>query len=228
LLATVCGVAVGTVVASVLVASGSLDGRATAVPPAPAGPAFLAAFQHSLTGTYRVDGTFTRRIEETGRTLTSGASRVQAPPDHLDREFGGVNGAIGGHVIGCSTARGNAYICSPTSTKENWSSYVSTAMGAMRAYLDPRHPLYTVVAAGTDCFDLTQVGRMAIAPYGIAAHMCFDKDTGAMTYLREQLDGPPDATDTFAATHITGAVSPSDFSLGRDTADSSTYHNGPP
>jgi hypothetical protein len=54
--------------------------------------------------------------------------------------------------------------------------------------------------------------------------MCFDAATGAMSYLREDLNGPPEATDTFQAVHITPQVSPSDFTLVQDKADTSTFH----
>ena len=46
--------------------------------------------------------------------------------------------------------------------------------------------------------------------------MCFDPATGAMSYLREHLE---DATDTFAAVHISSQVTAADFSLAADPAD---------
>ncbi len=208
------GVVTGLLVATLLITSGSLDDRATAVPAKPATAAFLAAFNRSLLGTYDVEATFTRRKDGVG-TLTSQAEKVQAPPNHLTREFGGVTGAVNGYLIGCSTGPDGKYLCSPTKTTENYPTFVATAMQNLRSYFRSRGPLYAVVASGKDCFDLTQVGVLANAPYGTFAHMCFDPATGAMSYLRENLE---DATDTFAAVHIRSQVSAADFSLAADPA----------
>jgi hypothetical protein len=224
LLAGLSGALVGVLVASVLVASGRLDDRASAPPPKPATAAFLAAFHRSLTSTYHVDATFTRRLVASGHSFTSGATRVQQPPNHLQQEFGSVDGAINGFVVSCSTTSKSQLICGPSRQREDYATYVDTAMKAMRAYFDPKGPLYRVVDAGKGCFDLKQVGQEAIAPYGTFAHMCFDGATGAMSYLRENLDGPPESIDTFQAVHVTPQVSPSDFTLQPDKADTSTYH----
>ncbi len=216
--------AAGALIASVLIVSGTLDGRATAPPPKLATAAFLAAFHRSLEGTYVVEADFTRRKDD-GATMTSGALVAQAPPDHLTREFGGINGAIGGRVITCSTSKGGQYVCAPSGAPEKYSNVVDTAMTALRDYFRPPVPLYTVVRSGSQCFDLTQVAEMATAPYGIAARMCFDATTGAMSYLRESLEG---ATDTFSAVHIRSQVTGADFSTADDDTYNSTYHDGPP
>jgi hypothetical protein len=208
------GVVTGLLVATLLVTSGSLDDRATATPPKPATAEFLAAFRRSLLGTYVVEATFTRQKDGVG-TLTSKSEKAQSPPNHLTREFGGITGAMNGYVIGCSTGPGGEYLCSPTKAREDYSAFVATAMHNLRSYFAPRGPLYAVVASGKGCFDLTQVGALATAPYGTFAHMCFDPATGAMSYLRENLE---DATDTFSAVQIRSQVSAADFSLAADPA----------
>jgi hypothetical protein len=220
----IAGVLTGLLVAGLLVASGSLDDRATAPVPKPATAAFLAAFRRSLLGTYAVDATYTRHKDGVG-TLSSEAQRVQSPPNHLTREFGGLTGAIGGYVIGCSTGPNGQYLCSPTKAKEDYATFVADAMANLRSYFHRPGPLYAVVASGSHCFDLTQVGRMATAPYGTFAHMCFDPATGAMSYLRQNLE---DATDTFAAVHIRGQVTASDFSLAADSATTPHMKANPP
>jgi hypothetical protein len=218
------GVATGLLVSSVLIASGRLDQRASEAPQKPATSAFVAAFQRSLRGTYAVEATYTRRKDGVG-TMTSQAEQVQAPPNHLTREFGGVSGAMNGYVVGCSTGPNGRYLCSPTKNKEDYSAFVANAMKNLRSYFAAPGPLYSVVASGKDCFDLTQVGQLATAPYGTSAHMCFDPATGAMSYLREHLE---DAVDTYAAVHISSQVTPADFSLAQDPATSPHYKDGPP
>jgi hypothetical protein len=208
-LGALAGLVTGALIATVLVASGSLDNQASPAPPKPATAQFLAAFHRSLLGTYTVDATFTRQKPGVG-TLRSPAQQVQQPPDHLTKEFGGVNGALGGFVVNCSTQASGDQLCAPGSTREDYATYVATSMRNLRSYFDAKVPLYVVVSAGHGCYDLTQIGEMAIAPYGTAARMCFDSATGAMSYLREDLEG---AVDTFQADHITNQVSPSDFDL---------------
>jgi hypothetical protein len=148
LLAGLSGALVGVLLASALVASGRLDDRASAPPPKPATAAFLAAFHRSLVSTYHVDATFTRRLVGTGGSFTSGATRVQQPPNHLQQEFGSLDGAINGFVISCSTTSKGTLLCGPSTQHEDYATYVDTAMKAMRAYFDPKGPLYRVVDAG--------------------------------------------------------------------------------
>ena len=224
MIGAVAGVATGLLVASLMIASGSLDDRASAPPAKPATAAFLAAFHRSLTGTYALEATFTRRKDGVG-TMVSQAAKAQAPPNHLTWEFGGVTGAMNGYVIGCSTGPGGTYLCSPTKTREDYATFVSDAMANLRSYFDPRGPLYQVVASGKGCFDLTQVGQLANAPYGTFAHMCFDQATGAISYLRENLE---DDTDTFEAVHIRGQVSAADFSLAADKSTVPHFTSGNP
>jgi hypothetical protein len=223
-LGAVAGVVTGLLVATLLVTSGRLDDRATATPAKPATAAFLAAFQRSLLGTYAVDATYTRRKDGVG-TLTSRSEKAQAPPNHLTREFGGVTGAMNGYVIGCSMGPGGKYLCSPTKAREDYSVFVATAMHNLRSYFAARGPLYSVVASGKHCFDLTQVGELATAPYGTFAHMCFDPATGAMSYLRENLE---DATDTFDAVQIRSQVTAGDFSLAADPETVPHLKSNPP
>jgi hypothetical protein len=53
--------------------------------------------------------------------------------------------------------------------------------------------------------------------------MCFDPGTGAMSYLRENLE---DDTDTFEAVHIRSQVSAADFSLAADKSTVPHYTSG--
>ena len=224
MIGALAGVATGLLVSSVLISSGRLDQRASEAPRKPATAAFVAAFQRSLLGTYAVEATYTRRKDGVG-TMSSEAEQVQAPPNHLTREFGGLSGALNGYVVGCSTGPSGRYLCSPTKNKEDYSAFVASAMKNLRSYFTTPGPLYRVVASGKGCYDLTQVGVLATAPYGTFAHMCFDRATGAMSYLQEHLE---DAVDTYQAVHIRGQVTAADFSLAQDDATKPHYEDGPP
>ncbi len=231
-MAVIAGLLVGTLAAAALIASGRLDDRATAAPAKPATADFLAAFHRSLTGTYVVNGTYTRTIEclatqsrcVNGQTLRSGALVVQRPPDHLRRENGQVEGAINGHVITCDIQSSGQFLCGPTPTTEDFTKAVAAQMSALKGYFSGPIPLYRVVHAGTGCFELTQVREFPSAPYGSFARMCFDAPTGAMTYVKRHLEG---ATDVFQAIHVTGVVSDADFSITQDPAYESHYDTKP-
>jgi hypothetical protein len=231
-LAVVAGLAVGALAAAVLIGSGRLDDRATAAPAKPATGDFLAAFERSLTGTYVVQATYTRTIEclptqsqcVNGEALRSGALVVQRPPDHLRRETGEIEGAINGHLIACTTESNGQNHCGPTPTTESFSKSVDSQMSALRGYFTGPVPLYRVVHAGANCFELTQVREYPSAPYGTFARMCFDPATGALVYVRRNLEG---ATDVFQATHVTGQVSDADFDLSPDTSYDPHYDTKP-
>jgi hypothetical protein len=231
-LAVAAGLVVGALAAAALIGSGRLDDRATAAPAKPATADFLAAFQRSLTGTYVVNGTYTRTIEclptqsrcVNGQTLRSGALVVQRPPDHLRRENGQVDGAINGHLIACTLESNGQFHCGPTATTESFPKSVATQMAALGGYFKGKVPLYRVVHAGDHCFELTQVGEYPSAPYGTFARMCFDPATGALVTVKRSLEG---ATDLFQATHIRGRVDDSDFAITPDPAFDSHYDTKP-
>jgi hypothetical protein len=219
--AVLAGLVVGIAAAAGLVASGRLDDRATAAAPKAATAEFLAAFERSLRGTYVVDGTYTRTLDCStdqancvpGQTMTSGALVVQRPPDHLRRELGNTEGAIGGHVITCDLQADGTQHCGPTARSESFEQSVASQMTTLRSYFTGTIPLYAVVHDGDHCFALTQVREYASAPYGSSARMCFDPTTGAMTYVKRWLEG---ATDVFQAQQVRAQVSDADFNLAAD------------
>ena len=46
-----------------------------------------------------------------GRTLFSSSQLVQRPPDRILRQFGGIDGQIGGHPVICSTDQHDVFTC---------------------------------------------------------------------------------------------------------------------
>jgi hypothetical protein len=213
------GVVVGLLAASALAASGSLDSRASAAPKPLATAPFLAAFGRSLTGTYVVNATYTRRLDS-GGVMKSEALVVQSPPSRIEREFGGVTGTIDGRGITCSTDAKGTYTCGPGATSQDYTAQVKTDMASLRGYFVGPDPLYRVVRAGPGCFDLDQVRVYPNPPYGSQAHMCFDPTTGALAKVVTHLET---AVDSFEAFRITPQVTPADLSLSEDKAYDSHF-----
>lgn len=221
-LAALAGVTVGIVVAGLVVGSGLLRDREAPVPKPEATQEFIAAFQRSLDSTYVVRANFTRTLES-GRTLESSTFVAQRPPDRIERQFGGITGTVAGHQIMCSGATGGAFHCGPAAAATDANATLAQQLVNLRSYFaDPA--LYRVVRADDECFELTQIRPLALAPYGSSATMCFDPPTGAMRYLTQTLEG---ATDTFEAFEIRPFASDQDFSLSQDPAYDATSDGHP-
>lgn len=205
------GVVVGLIAAVVLIAGGSFDGRLTPVPVPDASNEFIAAFQRSLTGTYVVEADYTRTLPD-GRALTSRTFVAQRPPDSIRRQFGSISGTVAGRVVSCSNEVGGTMHCGPSAVAPDSAQAVQQALDNLRSYFAPP-ALYGAVAAGPDCFKLTQLRPSSVLPYGSSARFCFDPDTGAIRVLSQHLDG---ATDTFEATLVRGDVTAADFDLSQN------------
>ncbi|MGZ4785123.1 MAG: hypothetical protein ACXV5S_05595 [Acidimicrobiales bacterium] len=208
----IAGAVVGSLVAVALVMGGALDDRVPKVPAPDASAEFLAAYQRSLEGTYVVRADFTRRLDS-GATLRSNALVAQRPPDSIRRQFGGISGTIGGHLVTCSTEDGGGFHCSPSADAPPYEETVQQSVQTMTSYFTETPALYRAVRYGADCFELIQNRPSAVLPYGSQARFCFDEATGAVKELIERLEG---AIDTFEATDIRGSVTAGDFSLSED------------
>jgi hypothetical protein len=208
-LGALAGVVVGCLIAGVVVASGALDDRVSAGPPADASEAFIASFQRSLEGTYVVEAIYTRELDRGGQ-LRSNVFVAQRPPDSIRRQFGGITGSIGGHEIMCSNDATGAFHCGPAAPSPDHALEVERDLENLHSYFAPP-ALYSAVSAGPDCFELTQLRPSAALPYGSFARFCFDPDTGAIRLQVQHLEG---AVDSFEATLVRGDVSAADFDLG--------------
>ena len=217
-LAALGGIALGAVVAVVVVAAGGIGNRAAARPKPEATTEFIAAFERSLTATFVTTADYTRVLDD-GRTLESATFIAQRPPDRLQRQFGGITGTVGGHQIMCSTTVDGSFHCGPAAPAADPAQAMSTQIENLHSYF-VAPALYRVVKGDQDgCFELTQVRALALAPYGTSAVMCFDAPSGAMSYLEQHLEG---AVDTFKAVEIRPFATDQDFSLAQDNTYDST------
>jgi hypothetical protein len=213
--ATLAGIAVGSVIAVVLVAGGALR-----VPVerdwSDASSDFLTAWERSRTGTFVVDSDFRRTMAD-GRTLFSSSQLVQRPPDRILRQFGGIDGQIEGHPIICSTDQKGTYSCTTGAmTVPSGESALATELDTFRSYFTtPDPPLYRVIHAPDDgCFELIQQIAYPDPTYGRYAKLCFDAATGAMRSLERRLDGG--VVEVLDAVSIRTDVTGNDFNLDQD------------
>lgn len=213
--ATLAGIAVGSAIAVALVAGGTLR-----VPVerdyTDASADFLAAWERSRTGTFVVDSEFRRTLAD-GRTLFSSSQLVQRPPDRILRQFGGIDGQIGGHPVICSTDQDDNYSCiTGTMDLPPADEALRTELDTFRSYFTtPDPPLYQVIHAPEEhCFELIQQIVYPDPTYGRYAKLCFDPATGAMTSLERRLEG--DVVEKLDAFAIRTEVGGNDFNLDQD------------
>jgi hypothetical protein len=213
--ATLAGIAVGSMIAVALVAGGALR-----VPIerdyTDASGEFLAAWEHSRSGTFVVDSEFRRTLAD-GRTLFSSSQLVQRPPDRILRQFGGIDGQIDGHPVICSTDQNDNYSCVEGSmTVPSGEDAVRRELDTFRSYFTtPDPPLYQVIRAPeADCFELIQQIAYPDPAYGRYAKMCFDPTTGAMRSLERRLEGG--VVETLEAFAVRTEVTGNDFNLDQD------------
>ena len=88
-------------------------------------------------------------------------------------------------------------------------------LAAWRSYLTGPNPLYELTGDGAGCFDLVQVAPYPDPPYGEAARLCFDPESGALRYLRREL---PTAVEEQEALLIRTEVTDADLATGEDEA----------
>jgi hypothetical protein len=212
------GIVTGSAIAAGLIAGGVL--------PIPvhrdetdASADFVAAWERSRRGTFVVQSDFRRTLAD-GRTLYSVTELVQRPPDRITRQFGGIDGAVNGHPVVCSTDQNGAFRCfEGTQTVPRFDDQLQSEVDNLRSYFAaPRPaapPLYRVIHAPDDgCFELFEQRAYPNAPYGRYARFCFDADTGAQRSFERRLEA--NVRETIDAVSINPTVVTSDFGLQQD------------
>jgi len=155
---------------------------------------FVSAYERSQLATYSMKGTYTRRSVSTDAEISSPVVEAQRPPERLRAQFGGVQGQIGDQLVVCGAVRG-----ATTGKRCTWSrvapykDLVAQQVAVVRTYLSGDDPLYEVVQDGR-CFDLRRTRYDPRPPYGEAARLCFDSETGALERIRVRNTGVVDET----------------------------------
>lgn len=209
LLATVAGVVAGLAVATLVVAT--WDPEPETITGEEAAQAFVQAWDRSKRGTFTVVSDF-RRTTPNGELETT-HQLSQSPPDVVRRQFGAIDGQLGGHPIVCTRDPRDEVSCVQGATDlAPWDEQVRAEVDRWAGYLTGDVPLYRVETAGDGCFDLRLARVFPSPPYGRRARFCFDEATGAPTYSEIRRD---EGTDVLEATQVRSTVSAADFALPR-------------
>ena len=178
-----------------------------------AAEAFIASWERAGNATFVRTGTFERRSEVTGSSISSEDVLAQRPPQRLHRQLGGVSGRDDQRLLLCPSA--------PAETQENECSLgeptgptyeedLASEVAALGTLFEGPSPVYSVAAsAESGCFDLVQLRVEPRARLGTEATFCFDPATGAPTNSRVAYEGG--IVEVVAVTGLRGEVSDEDL-----------------
>ena len=180
--AMLAGVLAGSLVAAVVLGAGWAPDRTDEFrtdPEAVAG--FLASWERSRTGTYRLESSFRRTVE--GRSgIASTQEVVQRPPERLVSQGGSVEARVGGRLVSCATGPDDQLQCRDRGPAPPYEDEVAEELETLEDYVrDDRRPPYFVDRVD-GCFRLRLAVELPAASrtYGETARFCFDPETGAL------------------------------------------------
>ncbi|MGE3441251.1 MAG: hypothetical protein AB7L13_01350 [Acidimicrobiia bacterium] len=173
--------------------------------------AFADAWERSLRGTWYVSFDFSRRLAD-GRTLTSGGTSAQRPPDRLTVQFGALTGRLGGRLIDCTPTPGapSTLQCKNGEPALDYEAEVKRDVDRIKTYVGGALPIYVVDRDGRRCFKLRKQLNVVSPPYGDTARFCFDEATGAITDVAIERPG---VLDTQTAVTVRADVADVDLEL---------------
>ncbi len=174
---------------------------------------FIDAWERSRTATFVRTGTFERRSEVTGSSISSEDVLVQRPPQRLHRQLGGVSGRDDRRLLVCPSAPTGSTPNECTLGDPSGPSYeedVASELAALRTLVTGESPVYAV-GAGSEagCFELVQLRVEPRAPFGREARFCFDETTGAPVNSRVAYEGG--IVEVVAVTELRGHVDDEDL-----------------
>jgi hypothetical protein len=174
--------------------------------------AFVDAWERSLRATFVRSGTFERRSETTGASITSEDVLAQRPPRRIHRQLGGVSGRDDRRLISCPAVPeggGESQCTFGDPAGPTYDEEVVTTIENLRALVEGPNPVYAVERAGDGCFALAQLRVEPRAPFGVDARFCFDEATGAPTDTRVSYAGG--IVEVLAVASLTGTVEDEDL-----------------
>jgi len=172
------------------------------------------AWRRYRTGTFVVDAEWSRTKAGSDESLRSGVLLAQRPPDRVLEQFGAIRGSLNGEEIRCSTDPVGVYRCYQSDRPApDYAAEVESELAAWRSYVSGPAPLYAITGDGAGCFDLELLRAAPDPPYGRAARLCFDPDSGALRLLRRDLGT---MVEEQSASSIRTDVRTADFDLSVD------------
>lgn len=153
----------------------------------------VQAWERSRTATFVRTGTFERRSDVTGSSISSEDVLAQRPPQRLHRQLGGIDGRDDRRELSCPSPPEGSPPEDCTLGEPSGPSYdedVAREVAALRTLLAGDTPVYAV-GRGADpgCFELVLQRVEPRAPFGQEARFCFDEATGALSNSRVVYEG---------------------------------------
>jgi hypothetical protein len=153
----------------------------------------VQAWERSRTATFVRTGTFERRSDVTGSSISSEDVLAQRPPQRLHRQLGGIDGRDDRRELSCPSPPEGSPPEECTLGEPSGASYdedVAREVAALRTLVAGDEPVYAV-GRGADpgCFELVLQRVEPRAPFGQEARFCFDEATGAPGNSRVVYEG---------------------------------------
>ena len=167
----------------------------------------LAAWERSRLVTVVVESEFERRSETTDAVLRSQVVLAQRPPRRILRGFGGIEGRVGDRPLVCGAVPSGRPRCLQGPRGNEFDALVAREVRLLRGYVEGPDARYRLVA-DAECFYLRAFAPTFGSPYGRAAELCFDDESGALRRL--EVDHG-DVVDVLRATEIRTEVTDRDL-----------------
>lgn len=175
-----------------------------------AGAEFVAAWQRSLSSTYRAEGRF-RRTVAGEQLIDDPLVIVQRRPDRITLGFGSWDGVVGGRAVHCEReGRTGPFVNCYTGEPADQVALDRAEMEEIRSLvLGPQRRYDVGTSSSEGCYQV--VGRPPVplaTRFGDRAEVCFDPSTGARRRVRVER---ADAVDITILSEITDDVGASEF-----------------
>jgi hypothetical protein len=154
---------------------------------------FVEAWERARLATFVRTGTFERRSDVTGSSISSEDVLAQRPPQRLHRQLGGIDGRDDRRALTCPSPPEGSPPEACTLSEPSGPSYdedVAREVAALHALVAGDAPVYAIGRGGDPgCFELVQRRIEPRAPFGREARFCFDAATGAPANSRVEYEG---------------------------------------
>src|SRR5207302_3953300 len=206
--AIVAGVVVGVAATAAVAATWSRGAPSKSTPHAPpdGGAAYIADWQRSQLGTWKVVLRWDRTAG--GSQLQDEIRIAQRPPDRLSEALGSVDARRGDRRLACAAGADGRLRCRDAGAAPPYAQEVDAGEVVLRQQLLGPQRLYVVTATSAHCYDFRLRLTYPVPPYGRHARFCFDEETGAPT-LRDidRVEG----RDVQEAVSVSGQVTDADL-----------------
>jgi hypothetical protein len=143
-----------------------------------AAEALVSAWRRSELGTFVVRSRFQRTVPDRSG-LRSTAVLAQRPPERYSQRLGSVEARTADRQLSCSTGPDEHVACVDAGPALPYEEEVDRVVATLAGLVRGADRLYKVERRERGCFHLELVAERRAPPYGTAATLCFDPETGA-------------------------------------------------